>query len=347
MKKIYITLCVLACWAGAQSQDFSVSDLVSYTAYTPARFQTSVARKGFRMAGFNSGEEGRAYTWHPKKATTVDSVERTIFRYEKDAKATVAFQTTSAEEADVLRRELRKEGYHYADSAKIELYQKGAITVQPVKQEDGDKVVYRFNIERAVLPKARDIQFAEDFLQLTSHEYLVTVFGAENVKGDQFYFSEKEINRCSVLFPNSSRQVIFIWNDEENLRNPAFILIGGQLMAQGSLSDGRQIEQNVWRSQQGIYASMSLGELQRLNGSSFGVWSWQSEQPGVVARKNTGSIDFTHLSVVLNCLDCSDGSDVVKNDLLNSDTILREGRRVYVSSIIVLPKKKATRELTK
>ena len=338
MKKIYITLYLIGLCACARSQSFSLDDLVGYTGYSPARFQTSISKRGYRMDGFDRASEGRSYTWHPKKATQ-NTVEKSIFKQDGSDMAMIAYQTTSAEEADALRRQLHKDGYHSAEGAKVELFQKGNITIQPVKQGDSDKTVYRFNIERKELPKARDIHFAEDFLQITSHEFLVTVFGAENVKGDQFYFSEKELNRCSVLFPNSSRQVIFIWNDEENLRDPAFVLIGGQLMAKSSIAYHKQIEQNVWQSKQGIYASMSLGELQRLNGSSFNVWSWQSDQPGVVARKNTGSIDFTQLSVVLDCMDCGESTDVVKNEQLNSDTILREGRRVYVSSMILLPKK--------
>ena len=346
MKKFYSTLYLIGLCGLVHSQGFSLNDLVNYTAYTPSRFENSVEKRGYRMAGFNADFEGRAYTWHPKKAVG-NPVEKSIFKLDKNDRATVAFQTTSTEEADALRNELRKEGYHFVEGAKVELYQKGNITIQPVKQEADDKTIYRFSIERKVLPKARDIHFAEDFLQFTSHEYLVTVFGAENVKGDQFYFSEKEINRCSVLFPNSSRQIIFIWNDEENMRDPAFILIGGQLMAQGSMGAHKQIEQNVWQSRQGIYASMSLGELQRINGNSFSVWGWQSEQPGVVAQKNTGAIDFTQLSVVLNCLGCDENSDQVKNELLNSDDIIRQGRRVYVSSIIVLPKKNVATAKTK
>jgi hypothetical protein len=339
MKKIYITLCLAWFCACARSQGISLNDLVKYTEYSPAKFENSIAKRGYRMSGFNSGAESRAYTWHAKKAKA-DTIEKSLFKFDKDGETTIAFQTTSAGEGDALLRQLNKEGYHYVEGAKLELYQKSNITIQPIKQEDGDKTVYRFNIERKELPKASDIHFAEDFLSLTSHEYLATVFGASNVKGDQFYFSEKEINKWSVLFPNTSRQVIFIWNDEENLRDPAFILIGGQLMAQSSIAYSKQIEQNVWQSRQGIYASMSLGELQRLNGSSFNVWGWQSDQPGVVARKNTGAIDFTQLSLVLNCLDCNEGSDVVKNELLNSDNIIRQGRRVYISSIILLPKKK-------
>jgi hypothetical protein len=148
-----------------------------------------------------------------------------------------------------------------------------------------------------------------------------------------------------VLYPNTSRQVIFIWNDEENLRDLAFVLIGGQLQAENSRSYHKQVEQNVWQTRQGIYAGMSLHELQRLNGSAIGIWGWESEQPGVVTGKNSGIIDFNKLSLVLNCLDCNEDSYYSKNEVLNSENVLREGRRVYVSSIIVLPKKEDSKTI--
>lgn len=343
MRKLYLTLFTIALSYGAFSQGISLNDLVDYTGYTPSRFDNSVTKRGYRTAGYGAAANGVSYTWHNKKKQ--DSTLKTIFKSDNDDKAVIAFQTNSADEFDALRAQLNKEGYRYTPGAKTALYQKGNITVQPLKQQEEDKTVYSFSIERKALPKAKDVQFAEDFLQLTSHEYLASVFGTANVKSDKFYFSETEVNRCSVLYPNTSRQIIFIWNDEENLRNLAFILIGGQLQAGSSLSYHKQIEQNVWQSRQGIYAGMSLHELQRLNGSAMSIWGWQSDQPGVVAGKNTGTIDFKQLSLVLNCLDCNEDNYYSKNEVLNSDDVLREGRRVYVSSIIVLPKKEGKQEM--
>ena len=338
MKKFYLTLVILVFCYAARSQRFSLNDLIGYTAYTPSRFENSIAKKGYRNAGFNNDFDGKEYTWHDKKR--VDTAEKSIFKWDGEDKATIAYQTTSEAEFKALSQELKEEGYHFAEGARKELYQKGNITITPVKKDEDGKTVYSFSIERKALPKAKDLLFAEDFLQLTSHEYLVSVFGEAAVKRDQFYFSEKEINRCSVLFPNTSMQIIFIWNDEENLCDPAFLLIGGQLQAQSSLSYHKQIEQNVWQSKQGIYSGMTLRELQRLNGEALNIHGWQSEQPGVVAAKNKGTIDFKELNLVLNCLDCSEDQSYRKNEMLNSENVLREGRRVYVSSMILLPKKK-------
>jgi hypothetical protein len=140
-----------------------------------------------------------------------------------------------------------------------------------------------------------------------------------------------------VLFPNTSQQVIFIWKDEENRRNLAFLLIGGQLRTQSSLSDHKQVEQNVWQTSQGLYAGMGLRELQKLNGGNFTVYGWHTDQPGVLTEKNEGAIDVKKTGVVLDCLDCKEGGYDSNNRVLNSEDLMREGRRVYVSTIIVLP----------
>jgi hypothetical protein len=337
MIKLYLTLFTVAVFSNALSQSFSLNDLVSYTGYTPNRFENSIAKKGYRTVGFNNSTDGRTYTWKDKKKE--EGIEKAIAKSDKEDRATIAFNTTSATEAEALSRQLKEEGYRFAEGAKTELYQKGNITIRPVKKQDGKRTLYSFSIERKVLPRSKDFVHAEDFLGLTSHEYLASVFGEAAVKRDLFYFSEQEVNRCSVLYPNTSRQVIFIWKDEENLRDLAFLLIGGQLQVQSSLSYHKQVEQNEWQSRQGIYSGMSLRELQRLNGASINLWGWQSDQPGVVAAKNTGTINFKEVSVVLNCLDCNEDAFYGNNKLLNSDDVLREGRRVYVSTIIILPKK--------
>jgi hypothetical protein len=335
MKKLYLALFVMGIGGCAFGQSFSLNDLIDYTAYTPSKFENSVGKRGYRSTAYGNIADGVSYTWHNKK---IDTVQKSIFKCNKEGRATIAFQTTAVKEFEALQRQLTEEGYHYIPGAKTELYQKGAITIQPLQRNENDKTVYGFSVERKALPRARDIQFAEDFLQLTSHEYLATVFGAGNIKQDKFYFSEKEVSPCSVLYPDTRMQVIFIWNDEENRRDPAFILVGGQLQAGNALPNSGQVAQNVWQSRQGIYAGMSLNELQRLNGNSINIWDWESDRPGVVSEKNTGTVDFKNLHLVLNCLDCTEAQYAAKSKLLNSEEVLREGRRVYVSSIIVLPK---------
>jgi hypothetical protein len=45
--------------------------------------------------------------------------------------------------------------------------------------EKDEDTLYSLAIHEQVLPLPEDIQFAEDLLQFSSHEYLVSVFGTE------------------------------------------------------------------------------------------------------------------------------------------------------------------------
>src|SRR6476620_141644 len=117
MRKLYATFLLLFLSCCAYSQGFSLNDLINYTSYTPSRFENSISKRGYRMDGFNSMAEGRAYTWHAKKAK-VEPVEKTIFKSDKEDKAIIAFQTTAADEFNNLRAQLDKEGYRYDSNAK-------------------------------------------------------------------------------------------------------------------------------------------------------------------------------------------------------------------------------------
>ena len=337
MKKFYLTLGIATLFLQLQAQKFSMEDLVSLTHYTTSKFDNYVAKKGYRASGPNAGGDSMAYTYFDKKAKE-EQPDKQIFKVGRENTAVVAFQTTELGEFTNLSEQLKKEGYRHSTLANGQgLYQKGSITITTTQKTEEEKTVYSFVVENKILPKARDIVFAEDFLQLASHEYLSVVFGEGNVKRDVFYFSENEVNRCSVLFPNSNRQVIFIWKDEVSHREIDFVVVGGHLRAASSGSYNPQIELNAWQSRQGIRAGMSLHELEALNGSSMDIYAWNSEQPGVVSPKSTGSINFKSLGVALSCMDCAGDQSLNKNSILKSADLLLQGRRVYVCTIIILP----------
>jgi hypothetical protein len=344
MVKFYTVLILIVFSAEAQSQSFSMGDLVSLTTYTGSKFDSYVSRRGFRPSGFtNTSADSIAYNYFDKKAKVLQP-ENYIVKYNADESSRICFQTTSLEEFTKMNQQL-KEQYHYtkaeneAAGAPL-IYQKANVSIIPAVKTEGDKTVYSFLVEKKALPKARDIAYAEELLQYSSHEYLVAGFGAENVKRDIFYFSDKEINKCSVLYPNTNLQVIFIWNDEVNLRNISFILIGGQLRAQSSLTYHKQIELNAWQSKQGIRAGMSLKELQQMNGGQLKFYGWDTDQPGVLVNKTNGNLDFKNLGLVFNCLDCNEDKYYSKSEVISSEDVLKENRRVYVSTLVIMPDKK-------
>ncbi|MBD0278354.1 MAG: hypothetical protein ICV81_10390 [Flavisolibacter sp.] len=338
MKKLYASLMIFLLFFNAEGQNISINDLVGFTSYPVNKFDALISRRGYKPYGYQS--DMPAYY----KATKDKTLETIIARQEVNDAATVTYQTTSPEEFSGLKNELQKAGYLYTEGKNkkgelVQLYQKGNVTVQPVIKTEEEKKVYCFLVERKALPRVKDIAYVEDLLQLSSHEYLTVVYGEANVKKDLFYFSEQEVNKCSVLFPNTSMQVIFIWDDEDNSRNISFLLIGGHLRTQSYRANNGLVEQNKWRSSQGVFSGMSLKDLVALNGQPITFFGWQSDQPGLVLKKNTGNIDFKKIGIVLNCFDCNKDNYYSKTEILSSTQVLNENHRVYVSTFIVLPEK--------
>jgi hypothetical protein len=246
----------------------------------------------------------------------------------------LSYYTEDDEDVRQLKNQLQKEGFVLAKGENEEIFCKGLFKVSYLLKHKEDKKLHHFLIERKQLPSAHNYIYAEDLLQLTSHEYIASVFGPDNVRKETFYYSESDTNKCSVLFPNTNMQVIFIWNDEANSKDIAFIIVGGELKA--SPPSQKRTGQNKWKSKQGVHIGMSLQELQQENGAPLHFYNWNTEQPGVVVDKNKGKLNLDELSVVLNNLD----TELAKGEeVLNSATALKQADRIYISTLIVLPPK--------
>jgi hypothetical protein len=323
----------------AQKPEFTIKDLVSFTALPVSKFDSYISKKGFKPQG-DAGEDiiDNGFL----KVSKDKSIHKLLGRYDNSDTSTLFFQTNSLIEFNELKHDLEEDGFIHAayDSLKTpfpRFYQRANVTIYPSAKSHKGETIYSFKVERKSLPSREDIRFAEDLLQLSSHEYIAAVYGASNVQKDRFYFSETEVNRCSVLFPNTSFQVIFIWKDEVNNKGISFIMIGGQLRSQSSRSYHKAIEMNKWQSKQGIYLGMSLKEMEKLNGDAVHFYGWESDQPGMVSPKNKGSLNFKQLGVQVNCLDCNEDKYYSKLDLINSKDVIQQNGRVFVSMLMLMP----------
>ena len=258
--KIFAAFLLLnASVARAQKSEFSIKELVSFTSIPASKFDSYISRKGYRVQADTESNYSNAFY----KTSKDHSIQKILDRYDQSDTSSLFFQTTSYEEFSELKEELAENGFTYTayDTTKSQfplMYQRGSIRIFPSVKQESDHNVYAFEVQRKELPKATEIAFAEDLLQLVSHEYLASVFGPDHVKKDVFYFSEKEVNRCSVLFPNTSLQVVFVWKDEANQKEIAYMLIGGQVRTASSQAYHKTIEMNKWQSSQGIYLCMPL-----------------------------------------------------------------------------------------
>jgi hypothetical protein len=336
MKKTLLYFFLLAyLQGGTQKPDFSFQSLVGFTNASKDQFQTSISRKGFKHA--TEENDSNSYYKNYKKK----SFEKLIRRYDQDRYDSVIYQTSWLQEFLDLNQQLQDAGYATSNGDMVmdnvfSVYQKRNITIRPKIKKEDDKTLYSFVIEKKEMPQAKDIVYTEDLLKINSHEYLAAIFGADNVRKDIFYFSEKEVNKCSILFPNTNMQAIFIWNDEINNRDISLLIIGGQFST-GSSMNYRTVEQSKWQTKNGIYQGMSLKELYQLNGGDIKFYGWDREEGGFIVPEKKGNIDFKRTGVKLTCLDCNEDQYYSKSGVLTSSAVLKENRRVFVSALVIAP----------
>src|SRR6187399_1689510 len=315
------------------SQEYSVKDFLHVSSLTPKKLESYLNKKKFLPAG-NRVENNiviNIYNLKPaknKKKKDTLIITKSIETFHTKNNSSFTYITSLKNEYTESLEELKEAEFfcgNERDTANI-LFQKKNISVLAnmiiEKEED---TLYSLAINEQVLPLPGDIQFAEDLLQFYSHEYLVSFFGQKNVIKDVYYFSEKEVAKCSVLFPKTSRQAVFIWEDNVNLCKPAYLIIGGNMNAGTITNYDGIISENVWNSKDGIYS-----------GSSFKFYGKNSDSPYMIVPEKTGAINFKTNRVVLGCLNPT-GSRLLNNATIGADEILSDNLGLYVYMMMILP----------
>ena len=328
-------------------QDYSVKDLV-YATTMPAKKQDGfLSRNKFIPGGSRMQNDAVVHIYNlkpekkKKKRDTLNIIRR-LETYRTKTNSCITY-TTSLKNEYLENQRILKEGGFFCgnenDSAGV-LFQMRNISVLAslVSEKDMD-TLYSMTINQQEMPLVDSIQFAEDLLQFYSHEYLVSVFGQSNVVRDLYYFSEKDVAKCSVLFPKTNRQAVFIWEDNRNLCKPAYLIIGGNMNAATISNYEGFIGENIWNSKDGIYSGMSLNSLVSLNGNSFKFYGKNTESPYMVLPENTGAINFKSNRVVLGCLNPS-GSRLLNNKMISADEILSDNLGIYVYMMLIMPNDK-------
>jgi hypothetical protein len=329
-----------------KAQVFSAGDFTGMASLTKGKLDNFIAKQGFVSNGSDMVKDTVIANYifvNRNKKELPDSTERFLSHFILKNDFKISYKTTSETEAHKLKsslfsyRSFRKSVWTMnADSSLF--FQKGDITILITKKIENHLENYYFILTKKYLPAARDVQYAEDLLVFNSHENLEYVFGKENVKKDVYYFSENQVNKCSVLYPNTSRQVIFLWEDETNNYKLSSILIGGTLRVKSALNFNEYLGPNVWALKNGIHSGMSLQELQLLNGGSFKFYGFNSSYSGIVVPENKGNIDFKKNGVMLTCLNCNDAA-FLKHDIIDASEAIEDNRKLYVFTIFLLPAK--------
>jgi hypothetical protein len=348
LKRLLLFICLFIAFTySSYGQAHKVFNIVEATNVSKQKFESYISKKGFAYLGSSYQTDTIAKDYNLRQqvkkkkndSIPVIPVKRalTIFNTKEDF--CFAYRTTSAEECKKIKTDIKEEGffcYHENDSVSTipQLYQSKDVTITISSKQIDSLTEYSFLVRKQVLPNPKEIVFAEDMFIFNSHEYLSYYFGNKNVKKDIYYLSEKKIGKCSILFPNTNRQIVFLWGDEANNCKLIRMYIGGQLMSESSLGYNQSVAENIWQLKSGVTPGMSLYQLRKLNDAAFNFYGGNSVNTGLVLEGTGGKINFKNENVILGCINCNDAA-FLKKTVINSDEAIAEERILFVLTIVI------------
>ncbi len=325
----------------SHAQSFTVDDLMTLASLSPKKFDNYMNEKGYLSGGKKMQDDAMAFTFFEKiKLSLEDTIiqNRSVGLYKKDNAFCYSYNTTSREDYQQGLERLKQSHFFYGenkdDNTEPKLFQKKNLTVQINTEVENGCTVYSFTLKKQQLPG--NVLFAEDLLGFDSHEYLLTYFGEQNVKKDVYYFSEKKVKKCSVLYGNSNQQAVFVWDDENNLCKLSYILISGILPTESYLPFNDNISRNKWGFRSGIYSGMSIRDLLRLNGNDFRFYGVDSEFSLMVEPENTGKLDFKKIGIMLTSIDGT-GPALLKKAKISAEEAVENRIALHVFYIMLTP----------
>ncbi len=334
--KVLTSMMMLIISLQSYCQNFSLNELINLTSYSPSKFTSYVSKRGYQPEQKESNFI--KYRFKGNESQKADS-NKVIIKYYEQKGSSISFERLTPVEYTQLKQLLNNQGFSSGilkSKQYTEVFQKNNLTLFTTAEIDLDENARYYNImvEENTLPKAKEINYAEDLLQLDSHEQLLYVYGKANTSKDVFIDADGSAKNCSVLFPNTDRQAVFLWKDEANYRDIASIRIGGNIQTKNTIGFNRSINQNAWTSSQGIYQGMTLQELQQRNNDEIEFIGDNWNRGAMTANESSGKIDFKKISLVLGCLNCNEAS-YRKGKKITSTKALEEDKRIYVSGMIL------------
>src|SRR5262249_34885938 len=163
----------------------------------------------------------------------------------------------SFDEFIIGRNQLKRSNFYFDDDDDTSpraplVFQRKAVTIRAETDTVEDELVYTFLFKKKSVPFPSNIHYAEDLLKFDSHEHLIDFFGENNVKRDVYLFSETEPKKCSILFPNSNEQAVFIWKEENNYRDLSYVIISGTPSTPDAAQFNGAYSNNKWELKNGI-----------------------------------------------------------------------------------------------
>jgi hypothetical protein len=308
----------------------------------PRKLEQQLQKKGFNREFHFSDREIRFI-----HQTVSDSqlVNRHLQLKTADDSWELIYKTPSPDEFAAWKKEINANCQSFSKKNNSDHFylQKQNVTIRCDEEKEDTTTLYTITTYKKNLPKAKDLVYAEDLLAIDAHVYLEAVFGSNNVKEDKFFFSENLSKKCSIIFPNTSRQAIFLWGDEDNLKDLQFVIIGEP----SSGTETRSLNQMrlpVWKSKQGIACGMNIREIEKINGEQISFYKWRSPLAGTMAMGNKGNLNFKKIEIVLDCMNCSFVPARTASEIINGDVATELSQKWYVQSFAVVKEQNKPRD---
>ncbi|MEP6597521.1 MAG: hypothetical protein ABJA71_16320 [Ginsengibacter sp.] len=342
MKRILLILILQNFATGKiHSQSFNVKDLLALASLPSKNIDNFMSKKGFALSSskMDSDTLGATFIIKVKGKKSYIGPARSIDMYLKDDSKYFDLHTTSLNEYLDGQRGLIKSGFFYDDKKDISkvsamLFQKANITIQATSGMQEGVPQYSFKLREVEIPSS--VMYAEELLQFNSHEYLASFFGVLNVKKDMYYFSEKDLKKCSVLYSGTRRQAVFVWGDENNLNNLSYILVTNILPTSGAAMSNPLSGNNEWIFKNGIHAGMAIKDLLKINEMDFNIYGNESDLAFMVKPEEKGKIDFNKTAVMLACSSCFDNA-IFKQKTVSALDVAKANLPMRVYDVIIYP----------
>lgn len=334
MKKFYLLVALLAGLHTLSAQTISLNELLNMAAIGAGKFQQYASRKGFQMEERQQDFVRMQYSRDTANAFFIS-------RKWNGHGGWLRLEKITAADYELLKQRMKADGFVAGElKAKVhtELFERGSllITASPEIDLEEGKRLYNLVIQDKPLPKAKDLQYAEDLLQFDSHQQLVQVFGSNNVLKDVFIQADGTMKPCSIIYPQSPYEAVFVWNDGSNLRILEQVRVGGNSHTKSSLRYNNSVSQNRWASRQGVYPTMTLDQLVSRNESPVSFYGWGAENSGMLCSGTSGKLDLSQMSFVFSCFNCNE-EKYYGDARHNATDVINDSRRVHIATLILKP----------
>ncbi len=327
----------------ANSQSFNADDLLALTSMPQKSMEHFMCKNKFLPAKSEMENDAQSIIFLQKIKNNKknDEPERSVVLYKSgDTKYYVLHTSSKTDYLDDQAR-LIKDGFVYDTSKDFGkeafiFYQKRNIAIEAIAETKDSVTAYTFILKQKEMPDIADIRYAEDLLKFTSHEFLVSFFGEGNVQKDRYYFSEKALKKCSVLFGGSNRQVVFVWKDEINLSGIEYILISTNLPTESGANTDKVLSINEWKLKSGIHHGTGIKELLRLNENDFEIYGNNSDLAFMIEPSQNGNINFKKTALLLTCKGCNTDA-LFDSKTISALDIAKKDLPVSVFDIIIYP----------